>query len=66
MTDKSKEIKAALIGMVYQFAYRETKDGKEILWHGCMSALEEAFQALGWESPIEESKAWEKTEWSEQ
>jgi hypothetical protein len=44
--------KEALEGMVWQFAYRSVgKDNKSILWTGGLSALEGAFEALGWDNP---------------
>jgi len=45
------EIKAALESMVWQFGYRGTKNSKLMIWTGGLSALEEAFEALGWEDP---------------
>jgi len=43
--------KSALIEMVWQFAYQGVKDGKLILHTGGTSALEEAFEVLGWDDP---------------
>ena len=43
--------KEALEDMVWQFAYRRTKDGKIMLCAGGLSALESAFDALGWDNP---------------
>ena len=43
--------KEALESMVWQFAYRGTREGKPILYNGGLSALEEAFGTLGWENP---------------
>ena len=43
--------KEALESMVWQFAHRDTKDNKSIMWTGGLSALEEAFEALGWDDP---------------
>ena len=45
------EIKPALESMVWQFGHRGTKNGKLIIWTGGLSALEEAFEALGWKDP---------------
>jgi hypothetical protein len=42
---------AALEGMVWQFAYPGVKSGKPVLGTGGLSALEEAFRALGWSDP---------------
>lgn len=43
--------KEALEAMVWQFAYRDTKDGQPILFSGGLSALEDAFNALGYDDP---------------
>jgi hypothetical protein len=45
------KIKEALHDMVWQFAYRDTKNDKPMLWTGGLSALEGAFEALGWSNP---------------
>lgn len=41
----------ALEEMVWQFAYRSTKNKKPILWTRGLSALESAFEVLGWPDP---------------
>ncbi len=41
----------ALESMVWQFGYRGVGNGKPIIWTGGLSALEEAFEALGWDDP---------------
>ena len=41
----------ALEAMAYQFAYSAVKDGQPALRTGGVSALEEAFEALGWDDP---------------
>ena len=46
-----KEAKEALEGMVWQFAYDTVIDGKPALTTGGLSALESAFDALGWSDP---------------
>ena len=46
--DKYKE---ALESMVWQFGYRGVSDGKSAICHYGLSALEEAFEALGWSNP---------------
>lgn len=46
-----EEIEQALESMVWQFAYRGVKDSKLALFTGGLSALEEAFSALGWDNP---------------
>lgn len=48
---KVNTYKEALESMVWQFAYRGVKDNKPILWTAGLSALEEAFDALGWDNP---------------
>jgi len=45
------KIKSALESMVWQFGHHSVKDGKPIIWTGGLSALEEAFEALGWQDP---------------
>ena len=44
--------KEALEDMVWQFAYKGTKNDKSIMSTGGLSALEYAFEALGWDDPI--------------
>lgn len=46
--DKCRE---ALESMVLQFGNRGTKNGKPTLYTGGLSALEDAFEALGWDNP---------------
>lgn len=46
-----KRLRDALEDMVWQFAARGMKDGKGVLTHMGLSALEQAFDALGWDSP---------------
>ena len=41
----------ALKHMVFQFGYRGVKNGKPMVWTGGLSALEEAFEVLGWDDP---------------
>jgi hypothetical protein len=41
----------ALINMVFQFGYRGVVDNKPCITTGGLSALEEAFEALGWDDP---------------
>jgi hypothetical protein len=55
VTDLLDEAMEALASMCYQFAY--TGDGPSLCTGG-LSALEEAFEALGWDDPhpIPESK----------
>lgn len=45
------EIREALETMVWQFAYRGVKNNKPALWTAGLSALEDAFSALGWAEP---------------
>ena len=51
MTDK-EALKDALTEMVWQFAHRGQHDGKPVLHTGGLSALEGAFDALGWADPL--------------
>ena len=37
--------------MLYQFAYDGVKDGRPVLHTGGLSALEYAFEVLGWDDP---------------
>lgn len=46
-----EEIKDALESIVWQYGYRGVKDGKPTLYTGGMGALEQAFDALGWDDP---------------
>ena len=46
------ELREALIDMVWQFAYEGTKNGKGVMRTGGLSALEDAFVALGLSDPI--------------
>jgi hypothetical protein len=45
------DYKEALEDMVWQFGYRGVKDNKPVIHTGGLSALEGAFEALGWEDP---------------
>ena len=44
-------LREALESMVFQFGYRGVKNGQPTIWTGGLSALEEAFEALGWDNP---------------
>ena len=46
------ELREALIDMVWQFAYEDTKNGEGVMHTGGLSALESAFDALGLSDPI--------------
>ena len=48
MCDKYRE---ALEGMVWQFGYHSVHDNKPAIHTGGLSALEDAFEALGWDDP---------------
>ena len=51
---KIAKVKKALEDMVYQFGYRGiTKKHRPMIWCGGLSALEWAFDALGWDNPHE-------------
>lgn len=41
----------ALEDMVFQFGYRGVKNGKPVIHTAGLSALESAFEALGWDDP---------------
>lgn len=45
------ELLETIEDLVYQFAYRGTKDGVPVLITGGLSALEGAFAVLGWDDP---------------
>ncbi len=48
----AEDYRESLEGMVWQFAYRgQTKAGAPTLWTGGLSALELAFETLGWPDP---------------
>lgn len=45
------ELRDALERLILQFGFRGVKNNKPIIWTGGSSALEEAFEALGWTDP---------------
>lgn len=47
----SDPIRDALEDMVWQFSYRSVVDGRLVMHTAGLSALEAAFDALGWEDP---------------
>lgn len=46
LAERVEVLTDALVGMCHQFAFRTDRGA---LWAGGLSALEEAFDALGWE-----------------
>lgn len=46
------ELREALIDMVWQFAYRSTFEGREHIYSGGLSSLEDAFSVLSISDPI--------------
>ena len=46
-----EDLRKALEDMVHQFAYNGVKDGQPTLHTGGLSALEGAFEVLGWDDP---------------
>jgi hypothetical protein len=48
----NEQLTDALKDMVWQFAYRGVKSGKENIHTGGLSALELAFDVLGWVDPL--------------
>jgi hypothetical protein len=44
-------LREALEGMVWQFAHRSVRDGHRSLSTMGLSALEDAFEVLGWDDP---------------
>lgn len=48
---KVSNYKEALRDMVFQFGYRGVKNGLPMIWTGGLSALEGAFEVLGWQDP---------------
>jgi hypothetical protein len=50
MTSRIVELEGAVESLLYQFAFRCDGD-PPILWTGGLSALEEGFDALGWNDP---------------
>ncbi len=49
--DAARARREALESMVRQFAYTGTKDGAPCYYTGGLSALEDAFEVLGWDDP---------------
>lgn len=47
----AEQLREALEDMCIQFAYSTSRDGKAALFTGGLSALEDAFDILGWEDP---------------
>jgi hypothetical protein len=45
------DYKEALEDMVWQFGYRGVKNNKPVIHTGGLSALESAFEVLGWDDP---------------
>lgn len=57
--DEELTVRAALEEMVYQFGYEAVKDGQPAIGTCGLSALEDAFEALGWDDPhIIENPVW--------
>lgn len=48
---RNNPYKEALEDMVFQFGHRGVKNKKPMIWTGGLSALEEAFEVLGWDNP---------------
>lgn len=48
---KENELLDALYSVVWQFGYRGVRSGQAIISTGGLSALEEAFDVLGWDDP---------------
>lgn len=46
-----QELREALLDMVEQYAFENNRGGREYYWTGGMGALENAFDALGWNDP---------------
>jgi len=44
-------LRQALEGVAWQFGCQGTKNGKEVIHSGCLSAMETAFYVLGWNDP---------------
>jgi len=51
MNPNDKAVLEALEDMVWQFAYRSSRGKRAVLHTGGLSALEGAFDALGWPDP---------------
>ena len=51
LRERIEGLEAALESMVRQFAYEGHKNGRPAYGTGGLSALEEAFSALGWNDP---------------
>jgi len=46
-----RQYREALEDMVFQFGHRGVKNKKPMIWTGGLSALESAFEVLGWDDP---------------
>ena len=46
-----KDLKQIIEWLVFQFGYRGVKNGKPVIHTAGLSALEAAFEALGWDDP---------------
>jgi hypothetical protein len=53
---ETSEQRDALLSMINQFAYRGTKDGVNVIHTGGLSALEDAFSAIGLSDPCSEKE----------
>jgi len=53
---ETSEQREALLNMINQFAYRGTKDGVNVIHTGGLSALEDAFSAIGLSDPCSEKE----------
>lgn len=47
----NEQLREALEDMVYQFGYDCSKNGRPAIFTGGLSALEGAFEVLGWDDP---------------
>jgi len=45
------KLREALENMVWQFGYKDVHDGKPVIHTAGLSALEDAFEVLGWDDP---------------
>jgi hypothetical protein len=51
MTEREAELRDALEDMLYQFAYKGVHNKTAVLSTGGLSALEDAFEVMGWDDP---------------
>lgn len=51
MSEREDDLRGAVESLVRQFAHTVVRDGVPCYWTGGLSALEYAFEVLGWDDP---------------